>query len=1358
MINLMAIHPLNKFGFVAIVVWVIFTVSPAQALETVTLQLKWLHQFQFAGYYAAKAKGYYRDAGLEVNFIEAKPGKAVIDSVLDGTAQYGVDVTRLLLARSEGKPVVALGVIFQHSPYILVTRHDSPTQNIHDLAGKRLMLEEKADDVLAYLKKEGLPNDRYTLVKHNFNPQDLVDGKVDAISAYSTNELFFLDKAGFRYQAYTPRSVGIDFYGDTLFTTEQELKNHPSRVKAFRDASLRGWKYAMANPEEIADLIIAQYSQRKSREHLLFEARQMAALIQPDLIELGYMNPGRWRHIADTYVDLGMLPRNFSFGGFIYDSDPGRDNTQIVNLAMMLGICLIGAIIFVVLLRQQVRRKTRTIVESAEQYQTILQSTPDGFWSVGRDGRLVDVNDCYVEFSGYSREELIGMPVEQLEAHDSAHDVHERINTLVNDGFIRFESQHKRKDGIIWDVEVSASYLPAKNEMIVFLRDITESKQAGKLIKVSEERLRAIMDNADSVIYMKDIESKYITINRKFEELFKVNRWEAVGKTDYDIFPTEIAAVFQESDQTVLKLGKPLSLEEMAPQDDGIHTYASIKFPLLDEYGRPFAVCGISNDITERKQAEEALRKSEENFRMVFTNAAIGLMLADSQCVVIDCNQHFAKIFGASRQDYLGMNLLTTIPEGPVRQHLSDMLTDDLVHHYEGPYISQLTGKELYLAISSQRVTAGHVIIIINDITGRRQAEKELHVTRFMVEHASDALFWITPDARIVDANEAGCRSLGYSKDELLQLSVPDVDVYYDADTWPDHFAELRRSGSLKFESVQRARDGRLIPVEIVANYIQFDDIEFNCAFVRDISDRKQSEAKLENLTQRLQLAASSAYLGIWDWNVKENTMVWDDRMFELYGIKREAFPNSIDAWMNGLHPEDKKAAIEECQAALNGEKEFDTEFRVLHPDGTVKYIRGKGLVLRGADGNAERMLGINYDNTKAKYAEEEKYKLESQLLQAQKMESVGRLAGGVAHDFNNMLSVIMGHAELGLMHLEPTSPVCIDLKEISKTAERSADLTRQLLAFARKQTVAPKVIDLNDTVTSMLKMLQRLIGEDIQLVWQPSPYQCKVKMDPSQIDQILANLCVNARDAIADTGRITIETVTCSIDADYSARNPEATPGEYVRLVVSDSGKGMDRETLIHIFEPFYTTKEMGKGTGLGLATVYGAVKQNNGFINIHSEPGKGTTFSIHLPHYSEDTIRKQAELNSHTVPRGKETILLVEDEAAILNITAIMLEKQGYTVLRADSPGLAMELAREHYGAIHLLMTDVIMPEMNGRDLARNILTIHPGMKRLFMSGYTADVIAHHGVLDDGVHFIQKPFSMPNMAAKVREVLDKP
>ena len=486
-------------------------------------------------------------------------------------------------------------------------------------------------------------------------------------------------------------------------------------------------------------------------------------------------------------------------------------------------------------------------------------------------------------------------------------------------------------------------------------------------------------------------------------------------------------------------------------------------------------------------------------------------------------------------------------------------------------------------------------------------------------------------------------------------------------------------------------------------------------------------------------------------------------------GINRYKSPN-VEKWFgwqteevvgevawNNVHPDDMENTRQAFGSMLTEAHVVKTgECRYRCKDGSYKWIEYTGVNLLH-DPDISGVLLSYHDISERKQAQEEKNKLESQLQHAQKMESVGRLAGGVAHDFNNMLTVILGHAELGIMKLDPAHPVIADLKEISKTAQRSADLTRQLLAFARKQTVSPKVIDLNETVSGMLKMLQRLIGEDIHLTWQPSASLWPVNIDPAQIDQILANLCVNARDAIEDTGLITIETINSSIDADYCTANPEAMPGEYVCLSVSDDGGGMDKETQSHIFEPFYTTKELGKGTGLGLATVYGAVKQNNGFVNVYSEPGQGTSFSIYLPRHEGHKIRTLVDGVALPIPRGKETILLVEDEPAILNITAMMLEKQGYTVLKAATSGEAINFGRKHVGEIHLLMTDVIMPEMNGRDLAKNLISLYPGMKRLFMSGYTADIITHHGVLDAGVHFIQKPFSLLNMAAMVREVLDE-
>jgi PAS domain S-box-containing protein len=398
----------------------------------------------------------------------------------------------------------------------------------------------------------------------------------------------------------------------------------------------------------------------------------------------------------------------------------------------------------------------------------------------------------------------------------------------------------------------------------------------------------------------------------------------------------------------------------------------------------------------------------------------------------------------------------------------------------------------------------------------------------------------------------------------------------------------------------------------------------------------------------------------------------------------------------------------------------------------------------------------VVYDISIRKRAEEENAKLAAQLQQTHKMEAVGRLAGGVAHDFNNMLNVILGYSEIALGRINATDPLHGNLEEIRKAAERSADLTRQLLSFARKQTIAPRVLDLNETVSGMLKLLQRLIGEDIHLKWQPEEGLWPVKVDPSQIDQILANLCINARDAIVGVGRITIETGNTTFDEEYCEVNGEFVPGEYVQLTVSDNGCGMNKETLSHLFEPFFTTKAPGKGTGLGLAMVYGIVRQNNGFIKLYSEPDHGTTFKIYLPRFAGKDVQARREGAARPALRGHETILLVEDEPSILNLTTQMLEMSGYSILAASTPGEAIRMAREHAGEIHLLMTDVIMPEMNGRDLAKNLLSLYPDLKRLFMSGYTADVIAHQGVLDEGVYFIQKPFSIQSLTTKVREVLD--
>jgi len=396
----------------------------------------------------------------------------------------------------------------------------------------------------------------------------------------------------------------------------------------------------------------------------------------------------------------------------------------------------------------------------------------------------------------------------------------------------------------------------------------------------------------------------------------------------------------------------------------------------------------------------------------------------------------------------------------------------------------------------------------------------------------------------------------------------------------------------------------------------------------------------------------------------------------------------------------------------------------------------------------------VNY--VAAKRDVSQQLSLEEQLRQAQRLESVGRLAGGVAHDFNNMLSVILGHAELALEQLEESHPLREEVEPIVEASQRSRELTRQLLAFARQQTVAPEVLNLNDTIETLLGMLRRLIGENIDLQWNPGEGLWPVRIDPAQIDQILANLVVNARDAIEGAGAILIDTRNAELDEAYSEQHAGFHPGRYVVLVVSDDGKGMDKETRATIFEPFFTTKMQGEGTGLGLATVYGIVKQNEGFINVYSEPGKGSTFRIYFPAYEHESLPREAVRTGEAPETGTETILLVEDEGHLLEFTRRRLDRLGYRVLSADNPNTAIDMAQNHDGAIDLLLTDVVMPEMSGKDLLEKLRKVRPGLKCLYMSGYPANVIAHQGVLEEDVHFLHKPFSTADFAAKVREALE--
>ncbi len=621
---------------------------------------------------------------------------------------------------------------------------------------------------------------------------------------------------------------------------------------------------------------------------------------------------------------------------------------------------------------------------------------------------------------------------------------------------------------------------------------------------------------------------------------------------------------------------------------------------------------------------------------------------------------------------------------------------------------------------------------------------------RVLFEEAADGVFITDPHGQYVAVNQRGSELSGYSCEELLRMTITDLIPPEDLARDPIRMGELRQGKMVLGERRIRRKDGSLLTVEVSARMLPEGSL---LAIVREITERKRAEEALRESEARYRTLFEANPHPMWVYDLETLAyLAVNDAALVQYGYSREEF---LAMTIADMHPPEEVPRLMENIAHV-GEQLVDkagiwTHYR---KNGSIIAVEVTSHVLDYRGRRAELVLAN--DITERVRAGEEREKLQAQLLQAQKMESVGRLAGGVAHDFNNMLEVILGHTELAMLKVNPAEPVHDDLEEIQKAARRSADLTRQLLGFARRQTVAPKVLDLNDVVAGMLKMFLRVIGEDIDLVWMPGAGLWPVKIDPSQIDQMLANLCVNARDAIAGVGKVAIETENTAFDKAHCAVHPGFMCGEYVMLAVSDDGCGMSKDVLDHLFEPFFTTKEAGKGTGLGLATVYGIVMQNEGFINVYSEPGKGSTFKIHLPRFVGQAAEPMAARAAEP-PQGRgEMVLLVEDEALILNVVRTMLERLGYAVLTAGTPGEALFQARVHAAEIQLLITDMVMPEMNGRELAKLISDIKPGLRCLFTSGYSANVVAHPGVLDEGVRFLQKPFSMKDLAFEVREALE--
>ena len=773
----------------------------------------------------------------------------------------------------------------------------------------------------------------------------------------------------------------------------------------------------------------------------------------------------------------------------------------------------------------------------------------------------------------------------------------------------------------------------------------------------------------------------------------------------------------------------------------------------------------VAKALAESRQHNVELEKSEARFKAFFDLAPFDCVVHDLQGRFRMVNQAFCQRIGRREEELLGhtsaeMGLL--VDEGSAGQALIEILQTGAIYKREA--IVDSTLGPLHALYSSRLLEFGGEQLILSatvDITERKRAEEALRES----ENSFTRLFESAPIpmafAADIDGyqattwNECWYRTFGYTRVEADGRSGADFGLWADPEDRRRFVASVSSRTSFNaLEVLMRRSDGDIRTCEVYGRFIGKTGRQILMAVYLDITERKQAENGLRESEERFSKAfrLSPAPMVISDIRTGRFIDV-NEQWLAMLGHRREDMIGRTSYEIGIWHDPGVRTRLGEKVAEDRSFRDQAVQF--VTKNGEIRDVFWSAEVINL--GGTEVMLSLLYDNTERKQAEEEREKLQTQLLQSQKMESIGRLAGGVAHDYNNMMGVILGHTELAMLKSGEEHPLAHHLREIMQAAKRSAELTQQLLAFARRQTIAPKVVDLNSAVAETLQMLRWLIGENIELKFLPGAGPYPVKVDGSQLDQLLVNLCVNARDAISGVGRISIETSLIHRDQTFTSSLQAIPPGEYVLLSISDTGSGMDKETQIKVFEPFFTTKPKGQGTGLGLATVYGTVMQHGGYIHVYSEPGQGTTFRIYFPSHAGAVLSSREPAPLSQSPGKGETILVVEDEAVLLEIVHTMLADLGYRVLPANSPAEALRLSSEYAGCIDLLLTDVVMPEMTGRELEQQILATNPALPCLFMSGYTANVISHHGVLDEGVNFIQKPFSIADVAAKIRGILDR-
>ncbi len=893
---------------------------------------------------------------------------------------------------------------------------------------------------------------------------------------------------------------------------------------------------------------------------------------------------------------------------------------------------------------------------------------------------------------------------------------------------------------------------------LVTIRDVTDRINAQEAVNAAKANLNALIENTRDCIWSIDRKFRVTAINSAFRTLY----YQAYG-IDIDLgddvlktVPVFLRSVWRKRYRRALK-GENFSVEErfaVNKEDMDVEIF----FNPIRQGAKITGVSVFARDITERKKIEKELRESENRFRTLVENvASIAVHGYDEERRVVFWNFACEQFYGYRQDEVMGLKMedliLTEDMKSQVLHRIDRLLNNSHSLPPQEIGFRRKDGKRIHM-LSSNVVLKndfGQKIFYFLDIdlTDLKDTEVALKESeekyRLLAETARDIIVVHDLNGDFIYMNKAGLKTTGIKPGELKARNMKDLispvrleEMY---DSW---FRRMNKDDHVfLFETEMTNLQGITIPIEISASIITRNGSATHILLViRDISERKRVQNEMNMLAHAIK--SISECVSVTD--MQDNIIFVNDAFLKTYGYRREELIGQpIDIVRSSKNPLQviRKILPETLKGSWQGElinkRRNKEEF----------YIFLSTSIIRDEKNEPVALIGVSRDISEHK-------KLEQQFRQAQKMEAIGRLAGGVAHDFNNLLTIIKGYSELLLSRLADDNLLRNYALQIDKAGEKAGSLTRQLLAFSRKQILKPKVMNLNTLLRDMENMLQRLIGEDLELVMLLDQKLGNVQADPGQIQQLVMNLVINARDAITGNGKIIIETENTRLDNDYIQKRSMVKSGNYIKLAISDTGLGIHKEIQDFIFEPFFTTKEEGKGTGLGLATVYGIIKQSEGYIWVYSEPGMGTTFKVYLPRIDDDTETATVAEKKEEIITGNETVLVVEDENDVRALICEALHKHGYRILEAPHGGIALSLCEEYKKPIDLVITDIVMPHMSGGEFVQNMARIHPEAKVLYISGYTSTAIVQKGLLGSETPFLQKPFTPSLLLKKIRHILD--